>query len=299
MDGTTNHQKVKFILMDEKTAPTQAQKKADPAQFFADWVVILRNMLGEDTSLVLVGSEPYCIPLAEGLQVPFIPYDMGRSLNSARGTDVRTSMDQHWEDLLPAMRRQYGTTITMFGQESVGKTVISRELGLLDEFTMMEEYARPYLEAVGAELNPQKMQTIWWGQASWQALAQEHPRHPILVQDTDLYTTVGYYRLLELPMPEGLLRDARELRSDLYFILPDEGVPLTPDPLRYGDGVRETSRDYWTLLCTEFDLPYILVPAGTVEEKTQFIEGCTRRYRHEQLTQVREFQRTNRDTPPV
>ena len=79
------------------------------------------------------------------------------------------------------------------------------------------------------------------------------------IQDTDLFSTVGYWELWDKDsMPQELLESARLRKSDLYVILSSD-IPFEPDPLRYGGTVRETTDQYWIDLCEREGLPYVYI----------------------------------------
>jgi hypothetical protein len=94
------------------------------------------------------------------------------------------------------------------------------------------------------------------------------------VQDTDLYSTHGYWqywanhydsldtwslpRLRDYP-PMALLKQADALKSDLYIITPSE-IPFEPDPLRYGGDRREISDEWWIQYAQIHHLNYRVLP---------------------------------------
>jgi hypothetical protein len=49
--------------------------------------------------------------------------------------------------------------------------------------------------------------------------------------------------------------DALDNKSDLYLIAPSN-IPFEADPLRYGDGERESSDQFWIDLCEDYGLNY-------------------------------------------
>ena len=127
----------------------------------------------------------------------------------------------------------------------------------------MFEYARPYLEAVGPEITADKMHAIWKGQMALQRSAREWRDRPFIFQDTDLFSTLGYWRLPHwhsvLGDPSPMLEvDAITLQSDLYIILKSDNVPFEPDPLRYGGDRRESSDQYWIDLAEQYSLNYVV-----------------------------------------
>ena len=153
-------------------------------------------------------------------------------------------------------------TITIFGAESTGKTTLSRKLAVTLGGEWLYEFARPYLELTRAPITPSSMTAIWRGQQVLQTMREG----PIVVQDTDLFSTVGYWQFPHWhdvlgDCPGQLIRDAKQLQSDLYLITPSN-IPFEPDPLRYGGDAREGADEYWVAVCEQYQLPYIVLSAS-------------------------------------
>lgn len=221
----------------------------------------------------VVASEGYGARLAEEFEAVFLPYDIDRTLNPARGRDVRTHLWEQWEHVLPAIRRHLGVTITLFGQESVGKTTTSRALSARwGQKSFLHEWARPYLEFEGGDLTQEQMLAIEQGQAALQRMFQKKALYPVTVQDTDLFSTVGYYDICDgdMEMSDSLPQVAADLASDRYYVLPDN-IPFEPDVLRYGGDRRQSSMAFWLDLAEQHGLDCVFVPGWTLEERVEWI----------------------------
>ncbi|MGE5299205.1 MAG: AAA family ATPase [Acidobacteriota bacterium] len=169
--------------------------------------------------------------------------------------------------------------VTIIGAESTGKTTLSRQLADILGGDWLCEFARPYLEVTDGEVSRASMQAIWHGQHAMQHVALSSPR-PYVVQDTDLYATIGYWRLPHVTprigdCPKSLEQTATELASDLYLIT-KSNIAFAPDPLRYGGDRRESPDSYWIRLCESYKLPYVVIEASDeherVNEALQIIE---------------------------
>ena len=105
----------------------------------------------------------------------------------------------------------------------------------------------------------EKMHRIHEGQRAIQDLVKTHSPTIYNIQDTDLFSTVGYWEMWDKDsMPQSLLEDARSRKSDLYVVLSSD-IPFEPDPLRYGGTVRESTDQYWIDLCEREGLPYVYI----------------------------------------
>ncbi len=86
---------------------------------------------------------------------------------------------------------------------------------------------------------------------------------PYVVQDTDLFATVGYWEHWNPgTTPESLVEDARAGMSDLYLVTLSN-IPFEPDPLRYGVHERETPDAYWIALAERYGLNYRVMDEAT------------------------------------
>lgn len=213
---------------------------------------------GAEPGDLLVISEPWGQWLAEMTGMDWRPYDVERQINDARATQVRQFPHHYWSKILPEFRKHLQVRVTIFGAESTGKTTLARRLGISTPDTIaIPEYARPYLENTVNEITTRSMTAIWEGQRALQR--QQFLDYALVIQDTDLYSTLGYWNYwrnnvdysrprFEPRLPytdlQPLREDARELRSDLYLICPSN-IPFEADPLRYGGDKREIEDDWW------------------------------------------------------
>jgi HTH-type transcriptional repressor of NAD biosynthesis genes len=216
--------------------------------FWPMWDNIMRAY-GFQVGDYVVSSEPYGATLASRLGGTFMPYDPNRQLYYTKGTRVREDPAKYFQDILPEFQRELRQTVTIFGAESTGKTTLSHELSIKMNGHWLFEYARPYLETVGTDITKESMTGIWKGQAALQRHTAEWMDKPWVIQDTDLWSTVGYWDLphwsKELgSAPDELCVDAKRLKSDLYIVTPSN-IPFEADPLRYGGDKREGSDEYW------------------------------------------------------
>jgi len=244
------------------------EQNPDTAGFRQMWGDKFRSY-GFQPGDYLVTSETYGEWLAEILGGVWVPYDIQRTLNPVKATRLRAtrhSILNQWHNLLPEYKFYQQKRVTFFGAESVGKTTGAKRLASFagsNEAKFLPEWARPYLEAVGPEVTNEKMEIIFKGQTAIQRAARLNPEHAIIAQDTDLFSTIGYWRVYD---PEYYNTGTRaevfefmatRLKSDLYVVCPSD-IPFEADQLRYGGDKRETPDQYWINLLEEFNLDYIV-----------------------------------------
>jgi NadR type nicotinamide-nucleotide adenylyltransferase len=152
--------------------------------------------------------------------------------------------------------------ITLTGPECTGKTSLAqraaRELGI----PWTPEHARGYAEHCVRQLIASDVEPIARGQiAVLDAVAG-----PLVVQDTDLISTVVYARHYYGACPEWIVSEAWVRRADLYLLL-DTDVPWLPDPARDAGGdVREDLFDAFRAALDEFETRWEIV-SGDWEER--------------------------------
>ena len=246
---------------------TIPQEPADTPEFWPMWRRILREHGLQDGDTI-VASEPYGAALAETAGGVFVPYDVERSITPVRAVDVRHDPVGQFADILaefqPVLRRR----LTVLGAESTGKTTLSRQLAEVLPGHWLPEWARPYLEGTPTpDVDHERMHVIWRAQRALQRSAGSLRDRAFIVQDTDLFATVGYWEMWDpATVPEGLRADASADRSDLYLITRSD-IPFEHDPLRYGGEVRETSDGYWIALVERFGLPYRVIESTSAEDR--------------------------------
>lgn len=238
--------------------------------FWDTWKRMMESF-GITNDDIIVASETYGRRVAEVTGTKFFPYDIARSLNPAKATSVRQEPLQTFESIIPEFQPYVRTRVTIFGAESTGKTTLSKQLASELGGQWLFEYARPYLENTVNEITPRSMTAIWNGQRALQRHADNLSDSPFIIQDTDLFSTVGYWRFPHWQnqigsCPEGLVRDAQALKSDLYIITRST-IPFEPDSLRYGGDVREGSDEYWIDICERFELPYVVLASTGRDER--------------------------------
>lgn len=232
--------------------------------FWEMWDKIMRGF-GFKPGDMCVSSEPYGKTLADRLDGVFMPYDPERELYYTKATQIRNNPAKYFADIAPEFQQHLRQTVTIFGAESTGKTTLSRELSYKANGHWLFEYARPYLTYTENVITPESMTGIWKGQKAIQRHGQRMLDKPWVIQDTDLFSTVGYWEFPHWqetlgPVPEELIKDAIELKSDLYLIT-KSNIPFEKDPLRYksDEGVREGSDEYWINVAEKYGLNYKVV----------------------------------------
>jgi len=243
----------------------------DDQDFWDDWVYNLHRFGFQDGDII-VASEPYGVRLAQEAGGRFMVYDRDRWVRFTKGTHVRNDHIGGWDQMLPEFRTNIQKRVTIFGAESTGKTTLT--VTLTDEYnqsgvgaTKLFEWARPFLEMTHPEVTHQDMFDIWEGQQALQECTYKNALHPLVIQDTDLWTTIGFWEDWDPnSVPADIYPSARGTQSDLYLIT-KSNIPFEPDPLRTGGDHRETADEYWINLCEKYKLPYKVLEENSLADR--------------------------------
>ena len=230
--------------------------------FWKMWTKIMRDYGFKDGD-IFVSSELYGQTMADCLNGVFMPYDPDRELYYTKATNIREKMIDYFHDIMPEFQHNLRSTVTIFGAESTGKTTLSKELSYMVNGHWLFEWARPYLETVGPEITVASMEAIWHGQKAIQKSAMQMFDKPFVIQDTDLFSTVGYWEQPHWadalgPVPDDLVKDAISNKSDLYLIT-QSNIPFEEDVIRYGGDHRESPDEYWISIAERYDLNYVVL----------------------------------------
>jgi len=120
--------------------------------------------------------------------------------------------------------------VVLTGSESTGKTELARRLAAHYGAPFVAEFVRQFAEEKHAPLEFTDHGPIARGQMALEDAAIARGE-PLIVQDTDLLSTVVYCDHYYHRVPESILEEARRRRPDLYLLM-DIDVPWIPDPAR-------------------------------------------------------------------
>jgi HTH-type transcriptional regulator, transcriptional repressor of NAD biosynthesis genes len=231
------------------------QNPEDDPNFWQIWKDVVLQETGNYCPDYLFASEMYGVEYAKQFDAEFIPCDIDREVFPVKGTSVRYNITANWDKIVPSMKKQLRKTFTIFGAESTGKTTLARGLAAHYKGKFVHEWARPYLERFGPETTDENMKIIERAQYAAQMGVRAIPDTPMVFQDTDLLSTIGYYRIYCEKEPESIRHLFEKTKSDLYFVM-NSLIPFEADPLRYGGDKRESTDQFWIDLLEEFGCKY-------------------------------------------
>lgn len=251
---------VTFVSLEHNLPDYPEQHNGTLEEFDKLWVDKIYEYVPDlDKDDYLFASDTYGARFAGNLGVKFAPFDPNREIVKVSATKIRREPFVNFGRIVPAMQRHLRMTVTMFGAESTGKSTMGRHLATRYNSIYVPEWARPYLEALPTpEITDSRMAMIIRGQFAVQNSTKTLNGNPFIVQDTDLLSTLGYFKLsgigdpIDVKFCENLCRNTK---SDLYIVM-NGNIRFTPDPLRYGITKRESSDQFWIDLLEEFGCKY-------------------------------------------
>lgn len=270
------------------------QEPSEHPDFWNVWRDIVREFVDVQPNDYFVASELYGIDMANVLGCKFMPCNRYRETVPIKGSQVRQDLIRNFDFILPEFQKHIRKTVTIFGAESCGKTTMAKWLTEDLNGHFVPEWAREYLETVGPEITDEKMRAIIHGQYAVQQTAQNDLYDKAFIfQDTDLFSTLGYYRLWGGGTDEDIdlvTHYAKKTRSDLYIVMNDQ-IPFEADPLRYGGGKRESQTEFWIRLLEEFDCDYMVVANTDLRKQRREVASVAIRMFDFYTTPIREYVR--------
>ena len=156
--------------------------------------------------------------------------------------------------------------VVLIGSESTGKTVLARELAEHYRAELVPEFVRGFAVQKASPIELADTNAIARGQM---ALEDEHAKRAtqLLIQDTDLLSTVVYGGHYYGECPAWIAAAAQQRRPDLYLLL-EIDVPWVPDDVRDRGTRREEMQQLFRDAVAGSGSAYVVID-GTWEQRSQ------------------------------
>jgi NadR type nicotinamide-nucleotide adenylyltransferase len=156
--------------------------------------------------------------------------------------------------------------VVLIGSESTGKTVLARELAEHYRAELVPEFVRDFAVQKASPIELADTDAIAHGQM---ALEDEHAKLAtrLLIQDTDLLSTVVYSGHYYGECPAWIAAAAQERRPDLYLLL-EIDVPWVSDEVRDRGTRREEMQQLFRDAVARSGSAYAVIE-GTWEQRSQ------------------------------
>lgn len=154
-------------------------------------------------------------------------------------------------------RRDKLIRIVLTGSESTGKTVLARQLADHYGAVLAPEFVREFATRKGSAVDVTDTDEIARGQI---ALEDEHSARAeqLLIQDTDLLSTVVYSDHYFGQCVEWIQNAAIDRRPNLYLLL-EIDVPWVPDDVRDRETRREEMQQLFRTAVAESGSQYAVI----------------------------------------
>jgi HTH-type transcriptional repressor of NAD biosynthesis genes len=225
------------------------QEPADHPEFWAIWRRVCHAHCASPPTRVFA-SEAYGQRLATELGASFVPVDIGREMVPSSGTAVRADPLARWEDLPEAVRPHFVKRVAVLGPESSGKTTLARQLAERFETVWVHEWARPFYDWKGLDIQPEDLPLIARGQDA-AIHARERLARRVLISDTDGLTTCVWSELLFGVVDPTVEAIALAQRIDLSLVL-EPDLPWVDDSQRVMPELAQRQR-FVERLCQRLD----------------------------------------------
>lgn len=175
------------------------------------------------------------------------------------------------------MTRLAPIRVVLTGSESTGKTVLARELAARYDAELVAEFSRDYA-AERSELGADDVEPIARGQMARESarVATAAARGArLVVQDTDLLSTVVYATHYYGACPAWITDAARDRRPDLYLLL-EIDVPWIADDVRDRGHLREEVQGLFRDAVAASGAPFVMIRGGWDERRRQATDAIDR-----------------------
>lgn len=198
-------------------------------EFQEYWVNEFKRILPSDHPPIthFVSSDMYGKTMAELLGIKWLPVDPKREMVKISGTMIRKDPIAHFGMISNAAKSHYVRKIAIVGPESSGKSTMIKQLAYgetVNEYgriigETVNEYGRIISEVKGNNLTKDDFLDIMNGQQALIDIAVKNAKMPIVLIDTEAYTTYLFSKIyLGEYMPE-ILEFGHEQDIDHYIVL--------------------------------------------------------------------------------
>jgi len=155
--------------------------------------------------------------------------------------------------------------VVLIGAESTGKTTMAAQLAEYYQTPWVPEYLRIFVDKKGGLPEPADIPIISRGHLEQEDHYLQETDN-LLFLDTDLITTLVYYRYYFNYVPDWVKRAAIEREADLYLLC-DTDIPWKADPSqRDGPGVRDVLQQKLRDELISRNLPFVIL-SGPIEQR--------------------------------
>lgn len=164
--------------------------------------------------------------------------------------------------------------VVLTGSESTGKSVLARQLADRYRAVLALEFVRDFAMKKESAIELGDTDQIARGQMALEdaQAARAASATGLLVQDTDLLSTVVYSHHYYGDCPEWIVRAAADRRPDLYLLL-EIDVPWVRDDVRDRETRRGEMQQLFRTAVADSSSPYVVIH-GSWDQRLQLAVGA-------------------------
>ena len=180
---------VKSYLYDEEVLDSSSESNIESSK---QWCDALSDYIKDID--VIIGSEDYVKYMAEYSNKKYYIYNKERDIVPISATEIRKDPIKYWDYLMPSVKKAFVRHICICGTESSGKTTLATTLEKEFEYvTMIPEIGRCMVGNANTCDIDKLLQVLDIHKQLLKDVINDPPT-PIVVWDTDNYTTISYLK---------------------------------------------------------------------------------------------------------
>lgn len=213
-----------------------------------------------------ISSDMYGKTMADLLGISWIPVDPKREVVNISGTKIRRNPLMHFFYISEIAKPYFVKTVAIVGPESSGKSTLTAMLGSYSSATSVPEYGRTVSE-IYPNLTQEDFDLIFKGQLALIDAAKKSGEAPIIITDTEAYTTALFAEYYDVYGGE-YAEFAKTQAIDLYILLTPE-VEWVDDGTRIISSYSERKAFYDKLLSFLVDnnKNFVIVDGSSFEDR--------------------------------
>ncbi len=180
---------VKSYMYDENVLDSSSESNINSSK---QWCDALSDFIKDID--VIIGSEDYVRYMSEYSHKDYLIYNKERDIVSISATEIRKDPIKYWDYLMPSVKTEIARHICICGTESSGKTTLATKLEKDFEYvTMIPEIGRCLVGNANTCDVDKLLQVLDIHKQLLKDVINDPPT-PIVVWDTDNYTTISYLK---------------------------------------------------------------------------------------------------------
>ncbi|AGH32134.1 nicotinamide-nucleotide adenylyltransferase [Vibrio phage 11895-B1] len=238
---------IKVICVDETNINTYPDG-------VVEWCNIVKFSLQEHNVYKVdkwFSSEPeYTWWVEEHFNCENVIIDNTRSQFNTSATEIRNNPYKHWQFLPSIVRKEFLLKVCLIGEESCGKSSLTKYLAKMFNTSWVEEYGRKYCEqdmCMDESLLSSSDYGLIASNRFYEEKQAERTANRVLFVDTNAFVTQYYHYLYEGSFHQLVDAYIKEEQYDIILHL-ESDVPWVDDGLRLNSDRTKTSKIFKKLL---------------------------------------------------